>query len=64
MFDKKLEREVSTATAWGVPDNESIGYSPAAWRNLVRKLEWRVLILEKLLVENGIDPTPEHYRDI
>jgi hypothetical protein len=42
----KLIEEAETAISWGIPDNESIGYSRAELISIIRKLVFRIKELE------------------
>lgn len=44
---QKLLEEARTAIAWGIPDNESTGYSASEFTKIIHKLVRRVEQLEK-----------------
>lgn len=61
LFKKKLDE----AIGWGVPDNESIGYSPREFVRLLSASRSYINNLEALLTRNNIPlPGIEKYKDI
>ena len=53
-INRNLKRDIRTAVAWGVPDNESYGYSAIKFTELLTRARTRIEQLESILTANNI----------
>ena len=61
MSNRFLKRDISQAIAWGMPCNESSGYTPYEFTQLLVKALLRINYLEQTLKDNKIPFTETDY---